>query len=242
MLIVAALLLGCATEEEEILILGPAYADEVLRAPGANPELDYGDPIAAINGVRGEGSNAGSMDVYSLGLELGVNDTLTLAWSGRRLIDSPGDDLIVFENPFLYSGGVFMDPVVVEVSANGADWLAFDVDYLAEDESIYLSEPSLWAGFAGLTPVKQNDDVAPLGDHAFELNLGGDAFDLADLPPGDMRDEILVQGACCIRLSSAAVHINPDTGDYFVRDAISNGADIDGVLGRAFVAKESPKP
>ena len=68
----------------------PAVADTVWEAPGASGE-GTGDPGRAVNGVRGGGDTGGSTDVYSMGLEAGVNDRLVLRWSGRVVRNGPGE-------------------------------------------------------------------------------------------------------------------------------------------------------
>jgi hypothetical protein len=209
-----------------------AHADEVLDAPGATGE-GFGDATNAVNGVRGGGQHAGGTDVFSLGYEPGANDTVVLGWSGRRFHDGPGADLAVFENAFAYqSGGNFMDQVVVEVSADGEAWVAFGHDYLNADETVYSTDPLSWSGFAGVTPVLLHEEDNPVDPFAPAL-AGGDHFDLAELPAEDpVTAQLLAHGGCCVRLVTAPTRTNPDTGEPFVRDAMSNGADIDGVYAR----------
>lgn len=203
-----------------------AAASEIAAAPsaGAGP---FKDPTAAVNGVRGGGDQAGSQDVYSIGLEPG--DHLVVCFEGAAQ-DVPGADLVVFENPFVSGATRFMDPTVVEASPDGERWIAFPHDYVAPDEAVYSADPQHWQGFAGITPVRLDDDEAPADpfDTAF---AGGDVFDLAALP-GDLGAEIRDVGARCVRLSAAAAAENPDTGLPFPRDPVSNGPDIDGVYGR----------
>src|SRR5690606_18184373 len=137
------LLAGCAAPPDvaDPLDTGAAppapWADEVLSAPG-HTGFGTRDVARAVNGARGGGPRPGSLDVFSLGLEPGVDDELVLRWSGRRLVDGPGPDLAVFENAFeVKGGGWFIDPLVVEVSADGERWVAFPHDYTADDESAW---------------------------------------------------------------------------------------------------------
>jgi hypothetical protein len=195
-------------------------ADEVRAAPSAS-ERAFRDPAAATNGVRGGGVQGG-LDVFSLGVVPGVDDHVVLCWSDGPVLDGPGPDLVVFENPF----PGFVDPVIVEVSPDGQRWVTFPHDYTAEDESTYDPDPTRWQGFAGVTPVwlhEEDNRVDPFGAAA-----GGDAFDLAGLDDAQVQAE----GVVCVRLVSAQARINPDTGGPFVVDAISDGADVDGVYGR----------
>jgi hypothetical protein len=201
----------------------PVLATEVVEAPGATGE-GVRDADRAVNGVRGGGRFAGSVDVFALGLEPGVDDVLVLGFAdGLVAADVDGPDLAVFENAFEVKegGGFFLDPVVVEVSPDCERWVAFPHDYAGADPNVYEPDPTSWHGFAGLTPVMLHEEaylVDPLSDAA-----GGDTFDLATLDPEDpVGAEVQAGGAACVRLRSAAVEGYP-------ADPISNGADIDGV-------------
>jgi hypothetical protein len=194
----------------------------VIEAPGATGR-GFRDVDLAVNGVRGGGTYAGGLDVFSLGLEPGVDDVLVLGFDGAAVADVDGPDLAVFENAFeIEGGGSFLDPVVVEVSADCERWVAFPHTYAGET---YVPDPSLWVGFAGITPVllhEEDNPVDPLGDDA-----GGDRFDLAELDPDDpVAAEVLDDGALCLRLRSAQLEGYP-------ADPISDGGDIDGVYAAA---------
>mgnify|MGYP004370035033 CR=1 FL=1 len=195
------LLLGCSDE-----VWLPA--DTVVDAPGADPDAPFGDPEMAVNGVRGSGCCAGGTDVYSLQLE-GERTSLLLAFA-EPVVDGDGPDLVVFENPFeIQGGGVFMDPVVVEVSEDGETFVRFPW----EAPDVYTSDPAAWSGLAGLTPVSANvdDPDAPLPE---DPAAGGDAFDLAELG------------------LTAVTHVRLVVDDAIPYDIVSNGPDIDGVYGR----------
>jgi hypothetical protein len=221
-------LAGCASEP-----LGH-YADEIVEAPGAT-HVSFGDPTRAVNGVRGGGIRAGSLDVYSL--DDHERSHLVLAFSERAVTNTPGPDLVVFENGFEETGrdAFFMDPVIVEVSRDGVRWLAFPHDYVAADETVYEPHPEAWEGFAGVTPVVVNVDRDPMDP--FSPRAGGDAFDLDELvgeteEERALADEMKREGVRFVRLSSASRAVNPDTGLAYPRDPVSDGADIDGVAAR----------
>lgn len=210
------------------------YADVILDAPGES-DSPFGDPELAVNGVRGGGTYAGGVDVFSLGTTQDGHAWLDVGWSGQRVTDGPGDDLVVFENSFATGpGSCFMDPVIVSVSADGESWATFPVDYLAKDESVYSDLVEDWQGFAGRTPVRLHEEINPVDPFDSEL-AGGDAFDLADLEPSSAAEAVLEQGVWAVRLQSAAAFLNPDTGAPYVNDPIANGPDIDGVYGRYLV-------
>ena len=204
------------------------HAGLVVEAPGASG-TGFGDPQRAVNGVHGGGLRAQSLDVYSVP----PDSYLVVSWDGRRLIDGPGADLVVFENPFDYgdTGDRFMDPAVVEVSTDGEVWTAFPFRYLAERPEEYSPRPADWSGFAGVTPVLYDDDLGP--PDPFGEGAGGDRFDLADLPDG-LHDA----GVRFVRLSAASGWTNPDIGEAYPRAAVSDGIDIDGVVGRTLVVDD----
>lgn len=219
--------IGCAAE--------PSYApaDVIVDAPGADGSR-FGDPTRAVNGVRGAGMGAGSLDVYSLNYT--TRPSLVIGFGAYAVTDGPGADLAVFENGFLAATDeayTFMDPIVLEVSSDGVAWLAFPFDYVNADERAYVPHPELWEGFAGTLPVRVNEDTDALDP--FSAMAGGNAFDLADLGSGEAALRARREGIRYVRLRSAAIVTNPDTGEPFPRDAVSDGADIDGVIGRYLV-------
>jgi cysteine-rich repeat protein len=218
---------GCSACRADV---GTGLADEAVDAPGATGS-GFGDPTRAIDGVRGGGATMQSVNVYSIAL---TDDYLVLGFSGRALLDGPGADLAVFENPFSYGDGLtFIDAAIVEVSADGERWIELPHDYVAADERVYSARIDDWVGFAGVHPVflhAENNPVDPFGPDA-----GGDVFDLAALPESADADRIRGEGARYVRIASASSRLNPDTGERFVMDPTSNGADIDGVYARYLV-------
>ena len=196
-------------------------ATEVLSAPNAG-ERSFGDPFLATNGVRGGGASTGSTDTYSI---VHDDDHLVLGFGGARLVDGDGIDLVVFENAFdIAAGGRFMDPAVVELSPDGERWAAFPHGFDGGD----LTDRDAWWGFAGLEPVFAHDDDAPLPYGSGEA--GGDRFDLADLDGDDpVVQDLWVDGAVAVRISSAMGWTDPVTGEAFEAQPTASGPDIDGV-------------
>lgn len=205
-------------------------ADTVVAAPGATGS-GFFDAHKAVNGVRGAGANGGSLDVFSLGYTAS-NNYVTLRWSSGRLRNGTGNDLAVFENPFLAQGGTFMDLIVVQVSVDGVDFRELPHHYTSITPTVYSNNAALWQGFAGRTPVLLNADsnaVDPFNAAA----AGGDQFDLGSVPGTDTTAvDIRTNGVRYVRLVSASSQTNPDTGAVYVHDALANGPDIDGVYGR----------
>jgi len=212
---------------------GVALADTVVEAPGDTGD-GFGDASHAIDGVHGAGAQEGNADdVFSLGYETGENDYIILSWSGRRVANGAGADFAVFENAFFYGGGAeaFMDLAVVSVSRDGVTWAVFPHDYLADDETVYSALPEDWSGFAGKTPSLLNDATNPV-DPFDGAAAGGDEFDLDALGDDAESTAIKAEGFIYLKLASASAETNPDTSAAFVRDAISDGPDIDGVYAR----------
>jgi len=221
-------LTGCAPIADE------ALADVVVDAPGADPSTAFADPMRAVNGVRGGGETMGSTDVYSL--DYTNRPYVTLRWSGRRVTNGPGVDLVVFENAFRVSASAddyFMDPIVVAVSLDGQRWVELPHHYLAHDPSTYSARIEDWMGFAGVTPVIVNDDTNRMS--WLDPRAGGDAFDLDELAADGDAGAIRAMGFRYVRLTSAAIVVNPDTDADYPHDPASNGADIDGVAARGLV-------
>lgn len=149
------------------------YADRVVSfTPG--PGAGYGAdklPAVVLGPPHGAGDAAGSLDVVSLG----QGGTLVLALDDQPLIDGPGPDLLVFENPF----AGYIETARVAVSADGAVW---------HEWPCASQQPPDYPGCAGVEPVYSapGSKIAATDWPA----AGGDAFDLADLGaigPGPFR-------------------------------------------------------
>ena len=142
---------------------GDPFADVVVSyTPGEGagfgkdefPEIVLGPPL-------GGGASAGSLDVLSLG----TGGEIILEFTDRMLMDGPGVDLLIFENPF---PGWF-EPALVAVSEDGETWHEWSCDTEAEG----------LPGCAGFEPVLSHPDNCI--DATDPTVSGGDAFDLADL-------------------------------------------------------------
>src|SRR5262249_6814327 len=168
-----------------------ARADGVVSCPigtgrGAR-EADL--PGVVLGPPRGGGAFTGSSDTFSLGL----GGSITLAFTDNVIVDGPGPDLTVFENPFLVSGGdtlpVYAEPGIVSVSADGIHFFAFPCQ---------LDAAPFYPGCAGVYPVFANADdpsaPSPLEPSTLPIEQlvalprtpfvpppgsGGDSFDLA---------------------------------------------------------------
>lgn len=157
-------LLGCtaAADEEP----GPdPWADVLVSfTPGAQAGFGAAQlPDVVLGPPRGGGTRAGSTDVVSLGR----SGTIVVAFDDVGLIDGPGADLLVFENPF--SG--FVEAGRVSVSADGLTWFTWP----CSGDEADLSQSQC----AGVGPVLAN--AAEAIDLQSLAEVGGDAFDLQDL-------------------------------------------------------------
>jgi hypothetical protein len=103
---------------------------------------------------------------------LGCGGSITLYFDEPGIVDGPGADFIVFENPFAYDGITFAEPARVLVSDDGVRWAAFDCDVSGGEAA--------WPppGCAGVMPVLAGSD----DDFATDpKRAGGDAFDLREV-------------------------------------------------------------
>jgi hypothetical protein len=198
-LVILALTAGAQAAERSLPV--DCFPDEVVTwaAAGPDPELRFGAALlpGIVLGPPGSSlANTGSTSVAALG----NGGSVVLAFRDLVIEDGPGPDFLLFENPFFVGAApasaddfylVFVEPGVVEVSADGETWVAlpFDAGALAEATS-QTADPDLYLrlqGLAGVTPTLTGDwtrvedplvwDPAGTGGVS---GAGGDAFDLAD--------------------------------------------------------------
>jgi hypothetical protein len=151
----------------------------------------------------GGGALKGSLDVVSLG----VGGEIILSFAPNAIVDGPGVDFIVFENPFYIDGNPqdpYAEPGEVSVSADGTTWATYPCTA--------TSYP--YGQCAGWHPVYSSpaNGVSP-----FDPNTaGGDAYDLADVG---------LSRALFVRIRDKSDEVCPDAGgptsDGFDLDAIS---------------------
>jgi hypothetical protein len=176
---------------------GDPHADEVLSfLPG--PGSGYGEadlPGVVTGPPEGLGLFLGGLDVLSLG----AGGVIDLDFVDNVILDGPGVDFTVFENPFFtivlgFLGDPFSEPGIVSVSQDGVTWYAFDACATAP------LDPPLHPGCAGvfptlsdaLTPSTPHPSIpteTPVGDLVgisqaslvLPEGSGGDSFDLMDV-------------------------------------------------------------
>jgi hypothetical protein len=126
-------------------------------------------PTVVKGPPKGGGCCQGSLHVLSLG----SGGSITVEF-GQVIVDGPGPDFVVFENPFNIGQNPEnpnADPATVEASADGMSWVAFPCGATAYP----------WGSCAGWHPVFANADTNAL-DPLDPAAAGGDAFDLEALP------------------------------------------------------------
>jgi len=164
---------GCAAEPED-----PAHYPAVGGCEGAEEGAAPSDPfVDCVDELRPQGASfghdrapevvmgpprgggaLGGVDVLSLG----CGGEITLFFADPAILDGPGADFVVFENPFALGDASFVEPARVLVSEDGAAWREFPC---ALDQ-----RPPV--GCAGIGLVSADFDAA---DPAAS---GGDSFDL----------------------------------------------------------------
>jgi hypothetical protein len=156
-----------------INVTSVAYGPGAGFGQNAFPSIVEGPP-------SGAGCCQGSLGVLSLGQGGSI-----VVEMGETIVDGPGPDFIVFENPFNIGNDPnrpFAEPGTVEVSADGSTWAAFPCTA--------TSFP--YGTCAGWHPVYANpatNSIDPLDPTV----AGGDAFDLADLADAGVTEARFVR-------------------------------------------------
>jgi hypothetical protein len=151
---------------------------------------------------EGGGALQGSLDVVSLG----VGGEIVLSFAPNAIVDGPGVDFIVFENPFDIGGDPqkpTAEPGEVSVSDDGVTWATFPCTATSYP---YGS----CAGWHVVYSAKGNG-ISPVDP----ATAGGDPFDLADLG---------VTQARFVRIRDRSNEVCPDAGA-----TMSAGFDLDAV-------------
>ena len=207
-----------------------------LPAPGrADPFLDRvvqvtigagggaGDQTNVLGPPRGAGAFVGSSDTLSLGL----GGQIVVEFADNAVVDRPGVDLTVFENPFLVSGLTtlppYAEPGTVSVSADGVHWRTFPCA---------VDQPPYYPGCAGVYPVFADaadpSSPSPLVPSTTPIaDLVGIPIDQFAPPPGSGGDsfDIAAVGLAAIRF------VRIDASQIDRRLAGLSGFDLDAMAG-----------
>jgi hypothetical protein len=137
---------------------------------------------------------------------LGIGGEIILKFTDNAIVNQPGDDFTVFENPFLIqfgprAGQVFAEPGKVAVSKDGINFYEFPFDSLS------------LIGCAGLTPTNGSKD--PTNPDS----SGGDHFDLATVG---------LDTAYYVKITDVTQIILSDTSHPYY-DFTANGFDLDAI-------------
>lgn len=131
------------------------------------PGQDFGRellPDVVLGPPRGGGPTSGSLHVASLG----NGGSITVEFSGNAIVDGPGVDFMVFENPFNSGSTLFAELGTVAVSDDGLGWTSFEC----------TAEKNPYGDCAGWRPVLANAELNSI-DPTDPSVAGGDGFDLA---------------------------------------------------------------
>lgn len=170
------------------------------------PAVVEGPPV-------GGGSARGSTDVVSLG----SGGQIVVSFAPNAIVDGPGPDFVVFENPFWIGGSsssVYAEPGEVSVSDDGATWHTFPCQPApgaAPDGTGVLPPYGECAGWHVVYSAPGNG-ISPFDP----ATAGGDAFDLAELGLTHAR---------YVRIVDRTLEACPDAGPR----PDTNGFDLDAV-------------
>jgi hypothetical protein len=150
---------------------GARFATHVVShsfGPGQSAGQDRFSSLV-LGPPKGGGADQGSTDVVSLG----NGGWIVLEFAGNEIVDGPGADFIVFENPFQIQGdpsSVFAELGTVAVSEDGVTWSSFPC----------TAQHAPYGECSGWRVVYANPDTNQI-DPTDPAVAGGDAYDLAEL-------------------------------------------------------------
>jgi hypothetical protein len=175
------------------------FADRVVSfavgAVSAPPAFNSWQPGILLGPPGSATPTTGSTSVMSLGR----GGEIVLEFTDNEIIDRPGPDFILFENPFFCTAppqsaadgfSVFAEPGIVAVSEDGVDFRAFPYNSLALSQVVsQCSDKTLLQsliGLMGITPSFTGNYTLPDDPLVYDpaapggiSGHGGDAFDLA---------------------------------------------------------------
>jgi hypothetical protein len=176
---------------------------------------------------------------------LGVGGFLTLGFD-VPIVDGPGADLVVAENPFRSFAApwtTFAEVFFVEVSTDGLHFARFPALYTGpqvDPGAFAFVHTGAYGGLGGVAPVDLAADPTDIASY------GGDAFDLADLAthPEVVAGLVDLQNVREVRLVDVRTGVDVDAAGRPIRDTGSGAADVDGVVAihrQGQVAPGSPR-
>lgn len=136
------------------------------------PGIVEGPPV-------GGGTSQGSLDVVSLG----SGGSIEVTFAPNAIIDGPGPDFIVFENPFWIGGNaseVYAEPGEISVSDDGKTWTPFPCNPTFDPgagDGTGTAPPYGACGGWGIVYSTPQNGISPFDP----TKAGGNAYDLADI-------------------------------------------------------------
>ena len=219
-------------------------ASFVLGTVSSPPAFNTWQPGIVLGPPGNATPTTGSLAVMSVG----HGGTITLEFTDNEIVDGPGPDLIVFENPFFCTSApatdadpysVFAEPGIVEVSDDGINFRRFPFDASALSEVVSLcTDKALQrrlVGLFGITPNFTGNWTVPDDPLVFDpaapggvSGHGGDAFDLATVGLARARFVRLVDPNLPIGIPGASEGFDLDTAIAIHSRPILGPAEIDG--------------
>jgi hypothetical protein len=152
-----------------------AYATQVVSySPGSGSGWGQDHLDEVVLGPPDGAASPSSAVKRNQVLSLGAGGEIVVGFDAA-IVDRPGADFVVFENPFWVRGDpadVWAELGEVSVSQDGQTWHTFPC-------AAAPTEPGQWPGCAGWAPTNNYNtaEVVPLDPQT----TGGNAFDLAEL-------------------------------------------------------------
>jgi hypothetical protein len=180
------------------------------------PGIVEGPPV-------GGSTSQGSLDVVSLG----SGGSIEVTFAPNAIVDGPGVDFIVFENPFWIGGNpgeVYAEPGEVSVSDDGKTWTPFPCNPTFDpgaSDGTGTAPPYGACGGWGVVYSTPQNGISPFDP----ARAGGNAYDLADIGVKHARFVKIVD-----RTDEACPEAGADKPD-------TNGFDLDAI---AIVNAELP--
>jgi len=227
--LVAAVLPGLLAVSVPAVLPRPLAAQSPFAALVVSSNTNGNAGGGIFNPANALGAPLGPTHVHSLG----IGGELTLEFV-PPIVDRPGADLIVAENPFRLAGNetnTFAEVAFVEVSSNGVDFVRFPARYFGAPSSpgAFGAVPvGAYANLAGQTPMLA---ITPGADPRDLVEAGGDAFELADLvaEPLVLGGFVDLQAIRYVRLVDVVSGQSLDSFGTTIFDAGGGSADLDAV-------------
>jgi hypothetical protein len=159
--------------------VGIARVDELTLGAGGGFNAEY-LPDVVLGAPSGLGTAGGASTSV---LSLGSGGEIVVSFGDYEIVDGPGADFIVYENPFLVGPyQTYAEAATVSVATDfsaSTSWKSFPC---ALNQAQGNEETKTWPfeGCAGVRPVLLNASEQCLDTKHVEQG-GGDPFDLADL-------------------------------------------------------------